>query len=368
MFGRRRKKAAAQQADEAPATTPETAGDGPVDGQSAPDPAAGDDGAEVTAAEDETAAADGSAADEQADPVHDAADGPFDEDAVDNLDELTEDATFLNLGSVLVPIPEGGQVQVELAPTGAVNNVFIAVAGGRIAINAFAAPRSPGQWRSVVTELSESLRGEGAQVAVEQGPWGREVHGQAKSGDLRFIGVDGPRWMVRCVVVGPQGAVGADTDLVTVAREVLRGTVVRRGGEPMPVRTPLKVTLPRELADKLAGAQQEAAAKHQRAQQENAMRQLAARQAQMRQALGGTAPRPSDAERAAEGAAAAAQTAADAAATAEPAGPEAQDAAQPQRPAGQTGGQGEVPAALRRNPQGSALQQLGRRQQDKKTD
>ncbi|GEM_PF-205432 len=363
MFGRRRRRAAAeQQADQAAAATPEDAGDGLEAADGAPVT-----GADDTAGADAATGAEAPADDGPADPVHDGSDGPFDEDAVDNLDELLADETFLNLGSVLVPIPDGGQVQVELAQTGAVNNVFIAVAGGRIAINAFAAPRSPGQWRTVVTELSESLRGEGAQVAVEQGPWGREVHGRAKTGDLRFIGVDGPRWMVRCVVVGKADTVGADTDLVAVAREVLRGTVVRRGGEPMPVRTPLKVTLPKSLADKLAGAQQEAAAKHQRAQQENAMRQLAARQAQMRQALGATGERTSDAERAAAGAAAAEPTPAQQAEEA-PA-PQQQTPAQ-QAPGGAdpAGGQGEAPAALRRNPQGSALQQLGKRQQDKKTD
>ena len=83
------------------------------------------------------------------------------------------------------------------------------------------------------------------------GPRGRRRAGrQGQAGVVRFIGVDGYRWMIRCVVNGPQENVDA---LATEAREALADTVVRRGETPLPVRTPLPVELPEPMADAVAG-------------------------------------------------------------------------------------------------------------------
>lgn len=224
---------------------------------------------------------------------HDGAEGPYDSALVSNLDELAAQPTMLDLGSVVVPIPEGGQIQVDIAGNGAVNNVFVTVPSGRISMTAFAAPKSPGQWREVVGELSESLRSEGATVSVGVGPWGREVMGSSEGGDLRFIGIDGPRWMLRCVAVGAKGAVADDSEFSELAREVVRGTIVRRGAEPMPARSPLTITLPEVLAAQLAGAREQQMAQHQAEQQRLALQQLAQQQQAMSRALrGDIAPTP----------------------------------------------------------------------------
>lgn len=228
--------------------------------------------------------------DEAVEPGHDGAAGPFDAALVSNLDELAAQPTMLDLGSVVVPIPEGGQIQVDLAANGAVNNVFVTVGEGRISMTVFAAPKSPGQWRDVVGELSESLRADGAEVSVSTGPWGREVLGSSAGGDLRFIGIDGPRWMLRCVVVGAKGTVDPDSEFSELAREVVRGAVVRRGADPMPARTPLPITLPEVLAAQLAGVREQQMAAHQQEQQRLAMQQLAQQQQAMTQALRGDLP------------------------------------------------------------------------------
>ncbi|AMC74157.1 hypothetical protein RN11_3147 [Mycobacterium tuberculosis] len=107
---------------------------------------------------------------------------------------------------------------------------------------------------------------------------GREVIGIA-AGVVRFIGVDGYRWMIRCVVNGPQETVDALTE---EAREALADTVVRRGDTPLPVRTPLPVHLPEPMAAQLreaAAAQadtqrQAAAGVARRGAQGSAMQQL----------------------------------------------------------------------------------------------
>ena len=128
-------------------------------------------------------------------------DGPFD---IEDFDDPTvADRGRLDLGSVLIPMPEAGQVQVELNETGVPSAVWVVTPNGRFTIAAYAAPKTAGLWREVAAELAESLRKDAPKVTIENGPWGREVVGVApEAGVVRFIGVDGYRWMIRCVVNG----------------------------------------------------------------------------------------------------------------------------------------------------------------------
>ena len=179
--------------------------------------------------------------------------GPFDIDDFD--DPKDAELARLDLGSVLIPMPEAGQLQVELTETGVPSAVWIVTPNGRFTIAAYAAPKTTGLWREVASELADSLRKDSAEVTIKDGPWGREVVGIA-SGVVRFIGVDGYRWMIRCVVNGPHETIDALND---EARTALADTVVRRDDTPLPVRTPLPVQLPEPMADQLreaAAAQQ----------------------------------------------------------------------------------------------------------------
>ncbi len=188
-------------------------------------------------------------------------DGPFDIEDFD--DPADAELARLDLGSVLIPMPEGSQLQVELTETGVPSAIWVITPNGRFTIAAYAAPKTTGLWREVAAELADSLRKDSAKVVIRDGPWGREVIGTA-SGVVHFIGVDGYRWMIRCVVNGPHETIDA---LVEEAREALADTVVRRGDTPLPVRTPLPVQLPEPMAAQL----QEAAA--QQAQQAQAAAQ-----------------------------------------------------------------------------------------------
>lgn len=179
--------------------------------------------------------------------------GPFD---IEDFDDPSDaEVARLDLGSVLIPMPAAGQVQVELTETGVPSAVWVVTPNGRFTIAAYAAPKTAGLWREVASELADSLRKDGANVSIKDGPWGREVIGTA-TGAVRFIGVDGYRWMIRCVVNGPHETI--DT-LTEEAREALADTVVRRGDTPLPVRTPLPVQLPEPMVEQLrqaAAAQQ----------------------------------------------------------------------------------------------------------------
>ncbi len=184
--------------------------------------------------------------------------GPFDIDDFD--DPADAELARLDLGSVLIPIPAAGQLQVELTETGVPSAVWVVTPNGRFTIAAYAAPKTGGLWREVASELADSLRKDSAKVSIKDGPWGRDVVGTA-SGVVRFIGVDGYRWMIRCVINGPHETIDA---LDEEARAALADTVVRRGDTPLPVRTPLAVQLPEPMAEQLRAA---AAAQQAEAQQ-----------------------------------------------------------------------------------------------------
>ncbi|MFC0315295.1 DUF3710 domain-containing protein [Gordonia phosphorivorans] len=182
--------------------------------------------------------------------------GPYDLDALATpAADLAN--SHLDLGSVLVPVVEGGQVTVEMSVDHEPEAVYLVTPVGRIGVHAFAAPRSGGLWSEVARELMESLSAEGARTSAEGGHWGREVVAAVPGGQHRFIGVDGPRWMVRCVASGPDEA---SEQLGQLARAVLAETVVRRGGEPFPPRELLPLVLPQVLAEQVAAAQQNMAA------------------------------------------------------------------------------------------------------------
>lgn len=158
----------------------------------------------------------------------------------------------LDLGSVRVPMPEGAQLQVEVDPEGPVRAVHLVTEVGRVTVSAFAAPKTSGLWDDIAKELAEQLRADGARVTFERGEWGSELVATSPEVALRFVGVDGPRWLLRGVAAGPAGA--ADR-LAALLRDIVRSTVVVRGTDPLPVRSPLPVELPEELARHIQQAQ-----------------------------------------------------------------------------------------------------------------
>jgi hypothetical protein len=187
--------------------------------------------------------------DEEAE-LSDVSDGPYD---VADFDD--DGIPRIDLGSVKVPVPDGSQVQVEMDPeAGGVRAVHVVTEQGQITVSAYAAPRSGGLWGEVSAELADQLRADGAKVTIGRGVWGLEISAIIGDVALRFVGVDRPRWMLRGVIAGPQSeAAGA----VEVLRDIVRRTIVDRGDAPMPVRTPLTITLPEAVAEHIAAQQQQ---------------------------------------------------------------------------------------------------------------
>lgn len=180
--------------------------------------------------------------------IADLSEGPYDVE-----DAPADDIPRLDLGSVRFPVPDGAQLQVEMDPAGPVRAVHVLTQIGQLTVTAYAAPRSGGLWREICGELADQLRNDGAKVHSAVGEWGQELAATMGEAALRFVGVDGPRWMLRGVVAGPPQLAEPSAQAL---RELLRRTVVVRGQNPMPVRTPLPLELPDAIAQHIAAAQQ----------------------------------------------------------------------------------------------------------------
>ena len=159
----------------------------------------------------------------------------------------------LDFGSLWVPMPARAQLQVEQGTGELLRAVHVLVPSGRVSLSALAAPRSGPLWRELADEIAGSLSGDGARVRSEWGEWGREVQAGSNGALSRFIGVDGPRWMLYGVATGP--ADGA-AELAHTLREMMRETVVNRGTDPLPVKTVLPLRLPDHLEEMVEEARE----------------------------------------------------------------------------------------------------------------
>jgi hypothetical protein len=178
--------------------------------------------------------------------------GPYDTDDPDAPDA----DGALDFGSLRVPMPARAQLQVEKGTGELLRAVHVLVSSGRVSLSALAAPRSSPLWRELADEIAGSLTKDGARVRSEWGEWGREVQAGSNGALSRFIGVDGPRWMLYGVATGP--AEGA-AELAHTLREMIRSTVVIRGVEPLPVKTVLPLRLPEHLEELVEEAREHTA-------------------------------------------------------------------------------------------------------------
>ncbi|PTA44340.1 DUF3710 domain-containing protein [Micromonospora sp. RP3T] len=169
------------------------------------------------------------------------------------------DAPRLDLGSIQIPAVPDVEVRVQADPQGVIQQVVLVHGQNALQLGVFAAPRSEGIWDEVREEIRTSLLNDGAAAQEVEGERGTELRAQVRTPDgvtdLRFIGIDGPRWMVRGVF---QGQAAVDPAAGGPLAACLDGLVVDRGQEAKPVREPLPLRLPREVAEQQAAEQQAA--------------------------------------------------------------------------------------------------------------
>lgn len=162
--------------------------------------------------------------------------GPWDAGIVDG------DEGYLKLGAIWVPAIEGLMLTFEMDQAQSeVTAVQVVRGDSTIQLQAFAAPRTAGLWDEIRAEIAEGIHAQGATAVEEEGEFGTELLVSINGGAMRFIGVDGPRWLLRGVITG-RGAV--DPAAAEPLRELLRHVVVDRGDGPMGPRELLSLELP----------------------------------------------------------------------------------------------------------------------------
>ncbi|MDQ4037225.1 MAG: DUF3710 domain-containing protein [Actinomycetota bacterium] len=185
--------------------------------------------------------------------------GPFD---IGDVGE--DDVERVDFGAMLIPKSPDNDLRVGLDAKGRVVSVSVHRNGSAMQIGAYAAPRDGAIWPDLRPELAQSISSQGGRARETGGPFGPELAAElapprtggkeaakAPARPARFLGVDGPRWFLRAVLTGPAATdEQAAEPLLTTLREV----VVVRGSEPKPVREPLPLKLPAELAEQFGQA------------------------------------------------------------------------------------------------------------------
>jgi hypothetical protein len=181
--------------------------------------------------------------------------GPYD------ISEAPSGVERLDLGSLQIPALPDVEIRVQANPEGAVQQVVLVNGENALQVGVFAAPRSEGIWQDVREEIRKSLFSEGVAAEETEGEYGVELRARVRTADgltdLRFLGIDGPRWMVRGVFQGPAAT---DPSRAGVLVECLHGIVVDRGQEAKPVREPLPLRLPKDASEQVQQQQAEAVA------------------------------------------------------------------------------------------------------------
>ncbi|USR80126.1 DUF3710 domain-containing protein [Arcanobacterium pinnipediorum] len=190
----------------------------------------------------------------------------MDVDSTDDLDKSTsltgpfdyadhpEQGDLLDAGALWIPyIPEAKiQFSVDQQEKNVFGVVYV-IDDSAMQLQVFAAPRSSGLWDDVRRDMITSIAQQGGSSSEVDGVFGKELHAQvpvAQSEHLmphRFLGVDGPRWLLRITLYGRAGSDDVKaSQLLDIAHQV----VVVRGNTPYPPRELLELRVPRTNRDR----------------------------------------------------------------------------------------------------------------------
>lgn len=170
--------------------------------------------------------------------------GPFD------ASEVHGDIQGLDLGPVIVPAFPIGDLRIDVDPDTAVPMaVTAALPDAGVQVMAFAAPKSFGIWIDSLNDIASQATTNGQLVDRSTGPFGPEVKTKAVASDgslqaVRFVGIDGPRWLLRLAYIGKAAD---DRKAAEVFDEFVHGIIVRRDNEARAPGDHLPLVLPEDV-------------------------------------------------------------------------------------------------------------------------
>ncbi|GAA0912389.1 DUF3710 domain-containing protein [Nonomuraea longicatena] len=162
--------------------------------------------------------------------------GPWD------AEEAHPDNDRIDLGGLRVPNQPA--FDIRLAAVGDQNVSVVALyEESTLQVQALAAPKSAGLWDEVRTKITSSS----PTLAARPGPLGTELAGEVEvDGErrpIRYLGVDGPRWLLLAIV---SGRAALDDQVAQEFLGFVRDVVVVRGDEPMAREEPITLRRPNE--------------------------------------------------------------------------------------------------------------------------
>ncbi|SJN08167.1 hypothetical protein FM113_01225 [Leucobacter sp. 7(1)] len=201
------------------------------------------------------------------DEVDDAKSAPADRDERGPFDvsEVPAMRPYVDLGGIKVAPREGLQLRLEVDErANRVVAVSLEYQESLLQVQAFAAPKTTGLWHGVRADLAQQMTSQGGTVVEEEGPLGVELFVETPAGaeqggtrQVRFIAVDGPRWMLRGVIMGKAATDSAVRERVL---DLFRELVVVRGDQPMPPSELLPLRVPEGVQAQRQPGQASAAA------------------------------------------------------------------------------------------------------------
>ncbi|AKV55348.1 hypothetical protein BACT_0858 [Bifidobacterium actinocoloniiforme DSM 22766] len=172
--------------------------------------------------------------------------GPWDvndEDVIDYDD-------YLDIGSIFLPFLQGVQLRIKSSrESGEILAATVTFGKSSLELEAFAAPKTLGLWDLMRSDLAKA----NSQAKEVEGVFGHElllpVTVKGKGMMTRFVGVDGPRWMLRGIFSGPATKGGKEKE--TLDRYFM-DVVVDRGEEPLAPRDRIPMHAPVSPAERAA--------------------------------------------------------------------------------------------------------------------
>lgn len=157
-----------------------------------------------------------------------------------NWDDLERYPEY-DFGPLRVRVPADAQLRMADPDSLYSDAAFFVFPDGKVRLSVLAAPRGGRLWPERAEEIAAMQANLGADIRQHTGEWGQELQITDDGETNWVIGVDGPRWMLLGRSTSP---VGADAYLAETMRDMIRSSVVFRGDEPLPVRTPLPLREP----------------------------------------------------------------------------------------------------------------------------
>lgn len=167
--------------------------------------------------------------------------------------DLDPDATYIDLGSLLIQPPDGLDLRLQVdEESGTVLAVLLVGEDGLVEMRAFASSRGGDLWEEARRDIAADAEQRGGTATEQEGPFGTELlcnipvtgpNGEQLVQPSRVIGCTGPRWFVRGTIAGRPAL---EPDHAGPFEDALRTLGVRRGNEAMAPGEALPLRLPPE--------------------------------------------------------------------------------------------------------------------------